>query len=113
MIRYSNEMQKETKENVRGGVGKYVSTHLFTPEQVEKTTLFAKNVLPEGASIGVHPHNAEGEAYVILSGRGIVTEDGEEFEVGSGDAEYCTGGHTHGIRNDGPEPLEFLAIIIK
>lgn len=113
MIRYANEMKQEPKENVRGGVGKYVSTHLFTPEDVDKTTLFARNVFPAGVSIGEHPHGTEGEAYVILKGKGILIEDGKEYEVGPGDAEYCTGGHTHGIRNPGPEDLEFLAIIIK
>ena len=34
-------------------------------------------------------------------------------DLNPGDAEYCTGGHTHGIANDSDEPLAFLAIIIK
>lgn len=113
MIHYEKEMAREPKENVRGGSGRYECTHLFTPAEVDKTTLFARNVLPAGVSIGVHPHNTEGEAYVILRGRAVVTEDGQEYELGPGDAEYCTGGHTHGIRNPGPEEMEFLAIIMK
>lgn len=113
MIRYSKDMPQEPKENVRGGVGKYTYTQMFTREEVDKTTLFGKNVLPAGVSIGEHPHGTEGEAYVILKGNGIMIEDGKEYEVGPGDAEYCTGGHTHGIRNPGPGDLEFLAIIMK
>lgn len=113
MISYEKNMIREPRENVKGGVGPYVSTHIFTPEQVEKTTLFARNVFPVGTSIGIHPHGAEGEAYIVLRGQAVVTEDGVEYTLGPGDAEYCTGGHSHGIRNDGPEELEFLAIIMK
>ena len=42
-----------------------------------------------------------------------VTEDGQDYLLGPGDAEYCTGGHTHGIANDSDEVLVFLAIIMK
>ena len=113
MISYEKNMTRETRENVKGGTGPYVCTHVFTPAQVEKTTLFARNVLPVGTSIGVHPHGTEGEAYIVLRGQAVVTEDGAEYTLGPGDAEYCTGGHTHGIRNEGPEELEFLAVIMK
>lgn len=113
MIHYAQNMEIKPMENVRGGTGKYDSTILFSAQEVEKTNLFAKNVLSPGVSIGVHPHGEEGEAYVILKGQAVVTEDGKDFVLGPGDAEYCTGGHTHGIRNEGPETLEFLAIIMK
>lgn len=113
MIHYAEQMPQEKKENVRGGTGAYLSRHLFTPQDVDKTTLFARNVFPAGVSIGEHPHTTEGEAYIILRGKGVITEDGQAYEVGPGDAEYCTGGHTHGIYNPGPQELEFLAIIIK
>ena len=50
---------------------------------------------------------------MILQGQATVTEDGQDFLLNPGDAEYCTGGHSHGIANDSEEPLVFLAIIIK
>ena len=50
---------------------------------------------------------------MILQGQATVTEDGQDYLLNPGDAEYCTGGHTHGIANDSDEPLVFLAIIIK
>lgn len=106
-------MVTSRRTNVKGGTGTYQSTSIFTPDQVEKTVLFARNTLPPHTSIGIHPHTTEGEAYVILSGEAVVTEDGVEYVLQAGDAEYCTGGHTHGIENRSQQELEFLAIIMK
>lgn len=113
MIKRRQEMTVEPRFAVKGGRGGYDSTHIFTAAECDKTSLFAVNTLPPGSSIGVHPHTTEGEAYIILQGQATVTEDGQDYLLGPGDAEYCTGGHSHGIANDGDEPLAFLAIIIK
>ena len=113
MIKRRQEMTVEPRFEVKGGKGPYDSTHVFTAAELDKINLFAVNTLPPGSSIGVHQHNSEGEAYVILQGQATVTEDGQDFLLGPGDAEYCTGGHTHGIANDSDEVLAFLAIIIK
>ena len=113
MIKRRQEMSIQPRFAVKGGKGPYETTHIFTGEEVDKVTLFAVNTLPPGSSIGVHQHNSEGEAYVILQGQATVTEDGQDFLLNPGDAEYCTGGHTHGIANDSDEILVFLAIIMK
>jgi quercetin dioxygenase-like cupin family protein len=113
MIKRRQEMTVEPRFEVKGGRGGYDSTHIFEQSEVAKTTLFAVNTLPPGSSIGVHPHQEEGEAYIVLSGKATVTEDGQDYLLGPGDAEYCTGGHTHGIANDSDEPLAFLAIIMR
>lgn len=113
MIQRKDAMPVTDRTNVKGGKGTYHSMEIFTTEQVEKTTLFAVNTLPPQTSIGVHPHTTEGEAYVILEGEAVVQEDGVEYLLQAGDAEYCTGGHTHGIENRSNQPLKFLAIIIK
>lgn len=113
MIKRRQEMQTEPRFRVKGGRGGYDSTHIFTGAEVDKISLFAVNTLPPGSSIGVHPHTTEGEAYLILQGTATVTEDGQDYLLRPGDAEYCTGGHTHGIGNDTDEPLVFLAVIIK
>lgn len=113
MIQRKETMTVAERTNVKGGEGTWQCMTLFTPEQVEKTTMFAINTLPPATSIGVHPHTTEGEAYVILEGEAVVHEDGEEFVLTAGDAEYCTGGHVHGIANRSNQPVKFLAIIIK
>lgn len=113
MIKRRQEMNIQPRFEVKGGKGAYETTHIFTSDEIDKINLFAVNALPPGSSIGVHPHTTEGEAYVILQGKATVTEDGQDYLLNPGDAEYCTGGHTHGIANDGDEVLVFLAIIIK
>ncbi len=113
MIKRRQEMNTVPRFEVKGGRGGYETTHIFTPEEVDKTTLCAVNAMPPGSSIGVHPHQTEGEIYLILQGQATVTEDGRDYLLGPGDAEYCTGGHSHGIANDAEEPLVFLAMIIK
>ena len=113
MIKRRQEMTVEPRFEVKGGKGAYNSTHIFRAAELDKVNLFAVNTLPPGSSIGVHPHSTEGEAYVILQGQATVTEDGQDFLLNPGDAEYCTDGHSHGIANDSEEPLVFLAIIIK
>lgn len=112
MIKYANEMQVTERKNVMGGTGVYQSKVLFSPEEVEKTRLFACNTMEPGASIGVHSHTGEGEAYVILSGEAVVEEDGVTYTLHAGDCEYCTDGHTHAIANCSDAPMCFLAIII-
>lgn len=113
MIQRNEQMEVMSRSNVKGGDGTYQSKVIFTPEQVDKISLFALNTLPPKSSIGVHPHTTEGEAYVILEGEAVVQEDGVEYLLHAGDAEYCTGGHTHGIANRSDRVLKFLAIIIK
>jgi len=53
-----------------------------------------------------------GELYLVLSGKVMVTEDGVEAEMLAGDSEFCAHGHTHSIRNHTDEPAVFLALIV-
>src|SRR3989440_6892256 len=54
------------------------------------------SVLGPGADIGRHTHGLDNEElYVIVSGRGLMVLDGEEFEVGPGDRILDRPGGTH------------------
>lgn len=113
MIHYNTEMPVSERTRVLGGTGSYQSLELFSKADVGgRARLFAVNTMPKGSSIGVHPHTGEGEAYVILQGEAVVTEDGKEYILHAGDAEYCTDGHSHGIENRSDKPLVFLALIM-
>lgn len=114
MIREAAKMKKETRENMRGGNGSVNVTHIFEPDELTaKTRLFARMHLPAGASIGFHRHEGEEEVFYILSGRGIVDDDGTKREVGPGDAVLTGGGAGHAIEAVGDEPLEMVAVILK
>lgn len=112
MIKRSEEMKVQIRSNLRGGNGDISSRNIFEPEELTKTRLFTVMTLQPGDSIGVHPHDSEGEAYLVLEGQPTVTEDGVEYLLNAGDAEYCTGGHTHAIANHSDKPVVFLAIVI-
>ncbi|MCI8524722.1 MAG: cupin domain-containing protein [Oscillospiraceae bacterium] len=112
MVKYRQNMNHTTRENLRGGKGTLDFTHIFEGEEVEKTRLFAVITVQPGDSIGVHPHEEEGEAYIILDGAATVSEDGVDHILKAGDAEYCTGGHTHGLVNHTDAPVTLLAVVI-
>ena len=59
-----------------------------------------EDVLGPGADIGRHTHGPDNEElYVIVSGKGFMVLDGEEFEVGPGDVILNRPGGTHGLKN--------------
>lgn len=112
MITYKDSQPHTQRSQVMGGPGSYDQRSLFTPDQCAKTRLFSVLTMPTGSGIGEHSHTGEGEAYIVLKGQAVVTEDGQEYILNPGDAEYCTDGHTHSVRNAGPETLELLAVIM-
>ncbi len=114
MIREAADMQKETRDKMRGGNGSVGITHIFGPEELAaKTRLFARLRFPVGASIGFHRHEGEEEVFYILSGRGVVDDNGTKREVGPGDAVLTGGGAGHSIEAVGDESLELIAVILQ
>jgi mannose-6-phosphate isomerase-like protein (cupin superfamily) len=72
------------------------------------------SVLGPGADIGCHTHGPDNEElYVIVSGRGLMMLDGEEFEVGPGDVVLNRPEGTHGLRNIGEGELRIVVIEVE
>ncbi|MFJ3881036.1 cupin domain-containing protein [Streptomyces sp. NPDC090077] len=65
-------------------------------------------VVEPGASVGEHVHLRTEEIYYIVSGRAVVTMDGEEFEVREGDLVTTPIGSAHSIANRGDEDMHFF-----
>ena len=113
MIKRMGDMEKEARERMRGGSGSVEFLHIFRKEELKgKVRLLARLRLRTGCSIGYHAHEGEEEVFYILSGTGIVTEQGVTSTVGPGDAVLTRGGESHSIENQGTEPLEFIATIL-
>jgi mannose-6-phosphate isomerase-like protein (cupin superfamily) len=112
MIVYRNEMRREAKEQMRGGEGTTSFVHFQEAGEMRNARLLAEITLPPGASIGDHAHDAETEYYIILSGTGIVADDGTDKPVSPGDVVVTGNGARHSIRNAGQEPLVFHAAVI-
>lgn len=102
------------RENLQGGPGGGLFFPAIAPGEKREGSHFkmvARIELDPGAAVGEHTHTGDEEAYIIVSGRGLFTEDGESCEVGPGDAMVTFESHTHGIENTGDEPLVFIAVI--
>jgi mannose-6-phosphate isomerase-like protein (cupin superfamily) len=69
--------------------------------------VFRKRALKPGSGIGYHEQK-EDEIYYVLSGRGLMTIDGKEFEVGPGDAVLTRPGSSHGLKQAGAEDLVIM-----
>jgi mannose-6-phosphate isomerase-like protein (cupin superfamily) len=69
------------------------------------------SVLPVGADIGLHTHTPDNEEiYIVISGRGLMTLDGRQFEVGPGHVIVNRPGGTHGLRNVGDVELRLVVL---
>ncbi|RKZ28867.1 hypothetical protein DRQ36_09800 [bacterium] len=76
---------------------------------VERQSL-AEAILYPGQSTIEHIHKISEEIYYILEGEGVMWQDGEEHEIGPGDAIANLPGVPHRITNTGDTPLLFLCI---
>ena len=103
----------EEKEKLRGGEGIVRYYHVLTEEELNgHGRMFAKLVLPPGASIGWHQHVGETEPYYILKGEADFTDnDGTVTHVVPGDCCLIEVGQSHSIANNGDEDVEFMALI--
>ena len=66
----------------------------------------AEATLPAGVATERHHHKVSEEFYYVLEGRGLMEIDGDERQVGVGDAILIPAGAWHQIRAD--ESMRFL-----
>ena len=70
--------------------------------------------LPPGTSVGLHTHEAsEEEFYLVLTGTGQMTRNGETFAVRPGDLIRNPPGGTHSLRNSGSVPLRIFVFEVE
>jgi mannose-6-phosphate isomerase-like protein (cupin superfamily) len=69
--------------------------------------VFRKRALKPGSGIGYHEQK-EDEIYYVLSGRGLMTIDGKDMEVGPGTAVLTRPGSSHGLKQVGTEDLVIM-----
>ena len=106
---YVLERDKEVAKNEPGthnGGGETVGYSFFS-KTPNLSLVFRKRAFKPGSAIGYHLQR-EDEIYYVLSGRGMMTIDGKEFEVGPGDAVLTRPGSSHGLKQIGKEDLVIL-----
>jgi mannose-6-phosphate isomerase-like protein (cupin superfamily) len=106
---YVLEKDKDVARNEPGthqGGGETIGYSFFSKTPNLKL-VFRKRAFKPGSAIGYHVQR-EDEIYYVLSGRGMMTIDGKEFEVGPGDAVLTRPGSSHGLKQIGKEDLVIL-----
>lgn len=106
---YVLERDKDVARNEPGthkGGGETIGYSFFSKTPNLKL-VFRKRAFKPGSAIGYHLQR-EDEIYYVLSGRGMMTIDGKEFEVGPGDAVLTRPGSSHGLKQIGKEDLVIL-----
>lgn len=106
MILEMKNGEKKDFEHFKDGEGKMIATMFFDGQN---RILHGK--LEPGASIGFHEHVGNSEIIYILSGNAkYIYDDGVEY-AGPGQCHYCPEHHSHSMINEGPDDLEFFAVV--
>lgn len=112
MIFRKASIQPIDVENVHEGNGKLTCLDMLKGHiNAEHGFRFVHdNILEPGAAVGEHLHQGDEEIYLILDGSGIMIEDGEKYEIHTGDLSLVQSGHTHGLKNNPHSSMRFLVI---
>ena len=113
MIKLSKDLPSDIFEKRFGGAGEVKATRLLEVDQFRgKGRLFGHMMLKPGCSLGYHQHNNESETYYILSGEGMINDNGEMKPVKTGDVVFTDSGQFHSIENTGTTNLDFIALVL-
>ena len=114
MLKRKGSYEIDKRDNMRGGPGTATVEHIFKKGEFggPHFRAFARLILPPGAGVGLHAHEGDDEAWLIVRGRGQVSDSGVTTEVGEGDAILTGKGNSHSITNTGVDTLEAIAIIV-
>lgn len=99
---------------IRGGNGETEMRKILlgADEMYGKGRMFNHMVLAPGNSIGEHAHSGDNEIFYFIKGIGEYNDNGKTVTVSAGDTVICNDGETHSLKNNGSEPLEFIALIL-
>ena len=114
LIKRRDDMQREPLPECHGGTGALDWTTVLDGRDLRGRHLnfIHDDVLAPGVSIGVHRHEHDEEYYYVLSGRGVMTLDGERFEVKAGDITAVYPGGEHGLENSADEDMRIVVISV-
>ena len=114
MIKRKKDFRKETRTEMRGGNGtvKFERVWERGTELKSQARLFSRLILDPGVSIGWHIHENEEEIFLVLEGRALVSDNGREEILETGDSIITQSGEGHSVACLGDTPLVLLAVIV-
>jgi mannose-6-phosphate isomerase-like protein (cupin superfamily) len=80
-----------------------------TTSEIERCSL-AEEILPPGASVGVHFHRETEEIYYVVDGNGMMLVGDESTDVGPGDAILIPREQPHSLKNTGNRDMRILLV---
>lgn len=80
------------------GEGVLLCQSLLDGENSREFAFLHSDRIAAGVSIGDHSHPANEEIYYLVSGRGVLTYDGIDYDMAPGDVSLCARGHSHAFR---------------
>lgn len=110
MIHRKREIESVTLNNCHNGEGALECFKMLQSGDSEKFSLFHFDILPQGTSIGEHPHTNNEEIYYLVSGKCQLIYDGQIIEMEPGDFSLVTKGHSHGLINTGKEDAKLIVV---
>ena len=106
MILNFDNMEEQILPNFKGGE-KDFRTHIYE----DGACKIMRASLEPGASIGLHTHESDSEVVFMLKGTGVISYDGKKEILSAGNCHYCPKGHSHNLRNESDEAIEFYAVV--
>lgn len=106
MILDFGTIEEQVIPNFKGGE-KAFHTRMYT----DGSCKIMRASLEPGATIGVHTHETNSEIIFMLKGTGVVLYDDGRETLSAGCCHYCPKGHSHSLRNESSEVIEFYAIV--
>jgi mannose-6-phosphate isomerase-like protein (cupin superfamily) len=101
-----DEQVAKSEPGTHNGGGQTVGYSFFSKVPNLKL-VFRKRALKPGSGIGLHEQK-EDEIYYVLSGRGVMTLDGNTVDVTPGTAVLTRTGSSHSLKQVGGEDLVIL-----
>ena len=94
-IRKAKDIVPRLAENCHDGEGVLLCKNLLNGFDSVNFRFMHCDDLPAGVSIGNHLNDKNEEVYYLVSGKGVLTYDDNEYEMLAGDVSLCKIGHSH------------------
>ena len=114
MIKKGTDIHESKIDKCHGGTGSIIFKEVISHDETKFDALnfIHDDIVPPGVSIGEHEHTADEEYYLIISGKGKMILDGEEFEIEAGDITAVYPGSSHGLVNNSDSDLRIIVISV-
>jgi quercetin dioxygenase-like cupin family protein len=111
LIRSLKELPTAVRERIRGGIGRAWQQDVLAPGDMAGVVGMSHLTIEPGSTIAEHTHRGSEELYLVLSGNGVGTLDGERSPVAAGSFWVVRDGHSHGLECAAQAPLELLTLL--